>query len=135
MNVLPILQALVLADHVYIDQKTGKKVIAGTFNHFVADEFPTAITRPKFAFLSLTDIRGKIAVALELLDLSSDHVVLRIEGLEVEANDPLETVEMVVEIPQIPLPHAGVYAFEAKVDDAVIGSLRIAAADKVEEES
>ena len=28
----PLLQALILADHVYQDAQTGKKVIAGTFN-------------------------------------------------------------------------------------------------------
>ena len=28
----PVLQALVLADHVYQDKTTGKMVIAGTFN-------------------------------------------------------------------------------------------------------
>jgi hypothetical protein len=30
----PVLQALVLADHVYQDKSTGKMVIAGTFNQF-----------------------------------------------------------------------------------------------------
>ena len=31
----PVLQALVLADKVYHDRQTGKKIIAGTFNAIV----------------------------------------------------------------------------------------------------
>ncbi len=36
----PIIQAMVLADHVYEDKSTGKKIIAGTFNQLLFSKKP-----------------------------------------------------------------------------------------------
>lgn len=125
MALRPVLQALVLADHVYIDAKTGKKIIAGTFNHLTSTEFPTVYNRSKYAFLSLTEVLGHVLIDLRLVDLSNNEVLLDIPGLEVASDDPLETVEMVVEIVEIAMPHPGSFAFEALCQGELLGSLRL----------
>lgn len=125
MGIRPVLQALVLADHVYIDANTGKKVIAGTFNHLTAQEFPTTFGRNKFAFISLTDVHGKVPVSLRYVDLSTNEPLFEMKDLEVESSDPLETVEMVVEVPSLPMPHEGAFAFEIHAAGEIVGSLRI----------
>ena len=41
----PIVQAILLADHVYQDRETGKYVIAGTFNQLRGQAFPASSLR------------------------------------------------------------------------------------------
>ena len=134
MNVRPILQALVLADHVYIDAKTGKKIIAGTFNHLAAPSFPSHFGRTTYAFISMTEVHGTTPVTLRYTDLSTSETLLEIRDLPMEApNDPLATVEMVVELPRFPMPHEGIFAFEVYAHDEPIGSLRIQVSKSDEE--
>ncbi len=44
----PVLQALVLADHVYQDKSTGKKIIAGTFNRVCFSRRKRPAEQPDF---------------------------------------------------------------------------------------
>lgn len=132
MAVTPVLQALLLADNVYIDSATGKKVIAGTFNHLAADEFPSVFDRKKCAFLSLTELRGEASVTLRFVDLSTGGILVEVTNLRLEHHDPLHTVEMVVEIPPLPLPHEGAYAFEAHCEGELLGSLRLMVSRRTE---
>lgn len=125
MGIRPILQALVLADHIYIDANTGKKVIAGTFNHLTSTEFPTTFGRNKFAFISLTDVHGSVPVELRYVDLSNNETLFELKHLEVQSADPLETVEMVVEVPSLPMPHEGAFAFEVHAAGEIIGAMRV----------
>ena len=134
MSVRPILQALVLADHVYIDAKTGKKIIAGTFNHLAAPNFPSFFGRTTYAFISMTEVHGNTPVTLRYTDLSNSETLLEIRDLPMEApNDPLATVEMVVELPRFPMPHEGIFAFEVYAYDEPVGSLRIQVSKSDEE--
>jgi len=134
MNVRPILQSLVLADHIYIDAKTGKKIIAGTFNHLAAPGFPSEFGRTTYAFISMTEVHGNTPITLKYTDLSNSETLLEIRDLPMEApNDPLATVEMVVELPRFPMPHEGIFAFEVYAHEEQIGSLRIQVSQSSEE--
>jgi len=134
MNVRPILQALVLADHIYIDAKTGKKIIAGTFNHLAAPAFPSDFGRTTYAFISMTEVHGNTPITLKYTDLSNSETLMEIRDLPMEApNDPLATVEMVVELPRFHMPHEGIFAFEVHVHEEQIGSLRIQVSQSADE--
>jgi hypothetical protein len=141
----PVLQALVLADHVYKDVFTGKMVIAGAFNqvHFTkraperGTEQPAGQPRKlewhevarmgsPFAYISLTEIRGTLPIELRYVDLEDNVVMLRME-LSVVSKSPLATAEIVVQLPPLPTPHAGVYALELLTENEPLGSLRITA--------
>lgn len=121
---LPVLQALVLADHVYDDRQTRKKVIAGTFNQLWSKQFPDRFSRTTFAFISLTDVRGEQKLMLRYVDLA-DNAVLMETHFAVRSGDPLESVEIVIEIPPFPMPHPGAYAFEVLAGSEPLGSLRM----------
>ena len=125
MSVKPVLQALVLADHIYIDSNTGKKIIAGTFNQLNAHEFPTDFGAPLYVFLSMTDVHGSAKVELRFVDLSSEEIQMAMSDLVIQAPNPLDTVELVVEVPSLPMPHPGVFSFEVWVGNDLIGSLRV----------
>jgi len=144
----PTLQALLLADHVYQDKDTGKKIIAGTFNVLhVSPRKPTSGDAPQpaegqrqmsvkevrkvgspTAFISLTEIREPTELELRYIDLSN-NVVLIGAKLQVICRDPLSTVEAIVSLPPLPAPHPGVYALELLWNDELMGSLRITAVD------
>lgn len=125
MAVRPILQALLVADAIYVDASTGKKIIAGTFNRLVCEDFPATTVVSKHALISLTDVHRSVEIGLRFVDLSTGESLLELHGLVVEADDPLETVELVVELPPLPLPHAGAYALEVHWQDELLGLLRL----------
>ena len=124
---IPTLQALVLADHVYQDVMTGKKVIAGTFNRLYVSEFGTNVNfgTITYAFICVTNVEEVVPLELRYVDLSDNSVLLRAAGIEVASKDRFLSNELIVQVPPFPLPHAGVYAFEVHANDKLIGSLRI----------
>lgn len=144
----PVLQALLLADHVYQDKDTGKKVIAGTFNQLNLSKLkaapknaeptaggprqlsPAEVTRPgsPSAFISLTDVRGPTDLELRYVDLADNGVLLMLK-FRVESDDPLKTVEAILPVPPLPTPRPGVYALELFCNDEPLGSLRVTAVE------
>ena len=145
----PLLQALLLADHIYQDL-TGKHIIAGTFNKMVVVKGAAA---PKtveidgeekhrvlgggqpgnpYAYISLTDIRGKIECVLRYVNLEHDKALFQTK-FTVECADPLQTVELVLPLPKLP-PVAGVYALELLCGDEPLGSHRIIVEEKKEDD-
>jgi hypothetical protein len=137
----PVLQALLLADHVYQDRGTGKHVVAGIFSGM---GFIPKGARPKqppgdgsavparsliragspFAYLSLTEVHGLKTIELRYVDLSTNDVLLS-TTFQVKCNDPLETVEVALPLPSLPAPHAGVFALELLCEGTWLGSHRV----------
>jgi hypothetical protein len=141
--VKPVLQALVVADHVYEDKSTGKKIIAGTFNQVVFNSplvagaaragggSPSTIHGGRhagspYAYISLTDIHTSARLVLRFVYLGDNpHVAIFQTAVEVRSPDPLQTVELVAALPPLPINREGVYAFEILCDDELLGSFRI----------
>jgi len=139
--VRPVLQALVVADHVYED-KTGKKIIAGTFNTFCFSKKPPVqkLDRPDgtkqqvllggmqagspFAYLSLTDVCEGTRLKLQFVDLTRNLVLF---GTEVTIKEVgrLSTIELVFPLPRLPIREAGTYALEVVCEGEILGSYRI----------
>ena len=124
----PLVQALILADHVYRDQATHKFVIAGTFRQILVPSFPIQYAWPVAAYVSLTNLRGKLALHLRFVDLHDLKVLVRTPAFGVDSEDPLASIELACQVGVLPLPHAGAYALEVVANDEPVGSLRILAA-------
>jgi len=118
-------QSFVLADHVYVDTRTGKKVIAGTFNQVNLAEGDVRLPREVAAYLALTNCRGHVELQLRHIDLAGDTVLLKTGIIKIDAEDPLHVYEVVAHIPPLPLPHPGIYALEVYCNDQCVGGLRI----------
>lgn len=140
----PVLQALVLAEHVYQDI-SGKKIIAGTFSGVVCRsreevvgevELPDGNTKQfvkggmhggsPFAYISLTDIVDDTELTLQFVDLTHNQVLLE-QALRIECHDRLQTVEIVAPLPPLPISGPGIYAFEVVCDGVILGSHRVTA--------
>ena len=147
-DVKPVLQALLLADRIYRD-KTGKHVIAGTFNKLT---FSKDGAKPKtveidgekkllvlggvqagspYAYISLTEIHGKIECVLRYVNLEQDNAFFQTH-FSIDCDNPLETVELVLPMPTLPLV-AGIHALELLCKDEPIGSLRVIVEEAKEE--
>ena len=140
----PVLQALVLADHVYEDKSTGKKIIAGTFNSIRFSRKPPVkeigapdVTKQQylrggmqsgspFVYMSLTDVCDKTKLLLQFVNLTKNAVLLGTE-VEVSCKDRLGTLEVVLPLPTLPVQEEGIYAIEVVCEGEILGSHRVIA--------
>ncbi len=142
----PVLQALVLAEKVYED-KTGKKIIAGTFDTVClrarADviqevESPNGETKQLVqggvrggspsAYISITDVLDETELTLQFVDLTRNVVLLETR-LVIKCKDRLGTIEIVTPLPPLPISKGGTYALEVVCEGQILGSHRIIAHD------
>jgi hypothetical protein len=149
--VKPVLQALVLAEHVYQDV-SGKKVIAGTFNQlwFTRKTLTREVKQPDgtthtlipggmqggspFAYISLTDVCAGTELSLHFVNLTENRILIRSQIKLQGDSQRLSTVEVVVPLPMLPIQTEGVYAFEVVCEGEILGSYRIMAKEmKLEE--
>jgi hypothetical protein len=135
------LQAILVADHVYED-RSGKRVIAGTFNGLAIGTAGPGLREQQiagrtlqvseviqagspFAYLNLTGLHGPTELTLRYVDLADNSVLFQIVFSLAPPNSPLETVELSIPLPKLPAPHEGVYALELLCGDDWLGSHRI----------
>lgn len=152
--VKPLLQALLLADHVYEDKATGKKVVAGIFNRVHArrtqpSTMPANPDEPKakrildgtlagspYAYISITEVYKSIALEMRYVDLQDNSILLTAEiKIDVENVNPLDTIELTVPVPvPLPIPHSGTFALELLYEGEVLGSHRVTAVIQAQKE-
>lgn len=125
MTAEPVLQALILADHIYQDKETGKKVIAGTFSQLWSAQFPNTFGRATYAYVCLTGLHGQTDLCLRYRDLRTHEVLLESPHIQLNCSDPLQSIELIIVVPPFPMPHEGVYAFELHASGRMLGSVRI----------
>ncbi len=121
----PVLQTIVLADHVYIDALTQKKVIAGTFSRLRSPRFPAKLARNTGAYLVLANCHGQIRLQIRYVDLQDESVLMETSELVIQTDDPLQTHEVVMEVPPFLMPHEGQYRFEVYCNGNQIGGIRL----------
>ena len=122
---LPVLQALVIADRIYTDHPTGKRIICATFSKIFSREFPSVTSFSAFAFILLVDVIGEFVLQLRFVSLHDNQILMESKPMRIQSNDPLTPLDIVVQIPPFPLPRAGIYSFECWTDETMIGSVRI----------
>jgi hypothetical protein len=161
----PVLQALLVADHIYQDQATGKFVICGIFGTIfflppedqvtekTAEDGAGTGSKPReeetadrpgkpspgqqqmplnrflragspSAYVSLTEINGHRSFELRYVDLNENNVLFTFE-FQVDCRNPLETVQLTLPLPVLPVPHEGAFALELVCEGELLGSHRI----------
>lgn len=142
---LPVLQALLVADHVYQDT-TGKFVICGVFDVLaktdppapqditpeVIDGAPGRGLRIEhlvragspWGYLSLREVHGTKDFVLRYVHLQDNRVLFQTE-FTVDCKDPLQTIQARFALPLLPLDVEGTFALELLCGHDLIGSHRI----------
>ena len=151
--VKPILQALLLADYVYEDRRTGKKVVAGIFSALGVvkgqqQEEESTLEEPgaghpqehklkvsgveragsPYVYISLTELHGATELRLRYVSLDasleSREALFETSPFSVVARSPVDSVEIVLPVPPLPrIP--GVYALELLFGDELLGAHRV----------
>jgi hypothetical protein len=127
MNLLPRIDllAFLVADHVYCDQGSNKYIIAGTFHQLNISAFPAVFHKTIGVFIKLANFVGSAGVEIAFEDRSTGEVLLRTRALEIAFEDRDRPVELALEVPPLPLPRPGRYAFKLLVNGNVIGTAAI----------
>jgi hypothetical protein len=136
----PVLQAMVLADHVYQDRATGKHVICGTFTAILFSPFKAAQnegesrvqvtaeqvqrTGSPYLYLALVGVHGTVPLALKFVDLSDARVLFEAQVV-ITATDPVGVVEYIIPLPILPARQEGNYSLDLLHDDEILGSWRV----------
>lgn len=135
----PVLQAMVLADHVYQDRVTGKFIIAGTFSSVwfgrVAPDPSGQTTGPvsksgsPHLYIALVEMHGDVPLNLKFLDLSDSSVLF--EGqLVLSSNDPIAVSEYAIPLPPLPTSRPGHYSLDLLYDGEILGSWRVSVSER-----
>ena len=133
----PKVQAILLADHVYKDEFTGKYIVSGIHNTYllnpnakpdrVPDDGSAAIPMDMhragapYAYVNLTEFNGKFDFELRYLSLTKDQVLARLP-FQMASYDPLKTIEFGAAVPSVPKV-VDTIALELLCDGEVIGSI------------
>lgn len=135
---VPVVQAVVLADYVQRDHLSGKITIVGTYNEVSTSSYPTALIANAFGtsgflYINFRDIRKDLVFTIRVVHLESDEVI--VEGsppTPIKSTDPLVSTEVIVPLPQIPIPRPGAYVIEVVVGDVPVGQVRVNAVETKE---
>lgn len=76
------------------------------------------------AYISLTEIHGAKSFELRYVDLNEINVLFKFE-FKVECRNPLETIQLTMPLPVLPVPHEGAFALELVCEGELLGSHRI----------
>jgi len=138
----PVLQSLVLAERVY-EEKSGKKIIAGTFNGLLIGKIPlvqielqngskvrmipggTDSGCPSL-YISITDVVDGTELRLDVSNVSK-NMVLFSTNFKIQQSDRLATVEIIAPLPPFRsyIRESGVFSFDLIWQGEILGSHRL----------
>jgi len=124
----PVLLALLFADRI-ITEDNNKKGIIGTFNRFMAPEFPI-IFPPWGIYIALTNLSGKHSFDLILKNMDNEQIVLPING-EFESRNQDEMIELPLNFTGIAFPNPGRHILALSIDGDLVGT-RMLSVEKID---
>jgi hypothetical protein len=145
---IPVLQAIVLAEHIY-QTSDGRKIICGTFNQLVKQIVPHKVIvrdgetskqaipsgRNSVApslFVSLTNVVNETRITVQFASLKRNEVVFATD-LDISTEDRLGTCEIIFQLPNLnSFIQEDVYVIEVVCEEEIIGSLRLNVVEKNE---
>jgi hypothetical protein len=120
----PILLSVIICDMVIIDRITDKPSIIGAFETISAVEYPARHPQLTF-FCQLTNGRGKVNVAIKLVDVQQEDKLLFEATGKYEFRDIRQVANLTFDIGGIVFPHPGEYRFQVYVETGFLGERRI----------
>jgi hypothetical protein len=146
--VRPILQALVLAERIYTDGVSQKKIICGTFNRItltrtdLADvQFPDGTKGYTVAggtdpgcpsvYVSLTDVVDGTEITLQFVNVSKNIVRFE-QKCVISRSNRLGVIELALPLPpfQMMMAETGTYSLDVLWKGEILGSHRVIVEEK-----
>ena len=140
----PKVQAILLADHVYKDEFTGKYIVAGIIDGYLFRPDPPAPkpgdipldmnrTGAPYVYVNLTEFNGRFDFEIRYLSLTQNAVIAAY-AFQMASDDPLKTIQFSLAFPTLPKVEDTI-ALELLCDGEVIGSQRIVVSKMPEREA
>jgi hypothetical protein len=120
----PKLQAILLCDELYVDAATQKKLIIGVFNQLSLGHVPANRGKMTKGYLSLTSVHGTVPVVLRWVELAANSILLE-SSVDLQGDDPNQPVELLFEIPALPVHRYGWHALEVHVGHELLHIYRV----------
>jgi hypothetical protein len=120
----PEVLALIVADHVYRDDVSGKYFILGTRHWLAATDFP--YTHPRLAaYVVLVGGRGETALEVRLVDVDEVREPVFADERSVTFPDPLAIREGVFSLEELVFPEPGEYRFQLYANGQFLRERRV----------
>ena len=114
--------AIIVCEGVVEDARSHNKCILNLFNGIWAARVPVMHDRLT-VFLALTDIHGELPFRLTFGQHGKEPV-FTFQG-KVEAGNPRDVADLVLNMRQVPLPAFGEYAVNVEVSGEMVGTRRV----------
>jgi len=126
----PVVNAMLMCDHVHRDRSTGKYTLLGLFDAVRPTGYPGSITKVG-VYLKLTNMRGAHNLALAWVRGDSESELVRIPTLPVvRVTDPLARVEIPIHVSKpLPIPEPGRYLRRLSANGRHVHDLAIIAVE------
>jgi hypothetical protein len=104
----PRSKAFLLCDQVIVDLYSGRVTIVGILDRFDLQAFPGQ-TKQCMAFMQLSGGIGRCQIIIDIEDLEDGQTIARARGPGIEFPDRLSRINLIIDLPPIPLEHPGLY--------------------------
>ena len=103
----PVPVALLLCDHIIVDETSKKKSLIGLFDRIWVGQFPA--TQACALYFRGTDAEGHFDISVQYVQSENETVLAEVKsGLDTQQRGP---IEFVISLPPIPIPSPGHYEF------------------------
>jgi hypothetical protein len=115
---VPYLVAALVCDVAAADPSTGKKNLIGIFDRLWVGSFPTA--RTMSVYIKLTDAEGPYKIEVKFVQVKTEMPLAAAQG-EAKFADRLQSADMFIAFPPLPIPEEGRYEFRVLANDTYLG--------------
>jgi hypothetical protein len=122
----PKCKAFLLCQHAIIEAKTSRHSIINILNNLTVPHCPIVIP-PMHAFIQLTDGIGSYEISLDFQDIDQGVVMRKGIRLKVTFPERLLKMNIIIPIPPLRIPHAGIYEVVIFADEHEIERQKFAA--------
>ncbi len=124
----PVVNAMLMCDHVHRDRSTGKYTLLGLFDAVRLSNYPATLMRVGI-YLKLTNMRGAYELVLAWVLGATEAELARVPTLPaIRVSDPLARVEVPIHVSvPLPLPAPGRYLLRLYANTRHVQDLAIMA--------
>ena len=118
----PIVQSMILADHVHQDLMTGKKYILGTHNGFISNKFPAK--HAFYVYMAITGGHGQTMVRVRIVDVDDVIGAIHESVTPFDMPDPNRVYEITFNTAAV-FPEPGDYRIQLFTGNDFLRELRL----------
>jgi hypothetical protein len=122
---LPIVQAFLLAEDIYEDVRTSKKIIVGIFNSVILRKIPGMLDNDGLLFLSITNLHRDAKIHFDFIRLSDRKNIAHYDFTVNSGNSPQASQTWAIPLQRFFIEEPGNYAFDLLCEGRPLATQRL----------